>query len=81
MSQAESEQGTHPTSQHGGVPPNPQAHAHKRDKAKAIFSLMLLKEKRDKSIKGEFCANGRKQQEDWKKQDSTSPTVVMELVF
>jgi hypothetical protein len=42
---------------------------------------MLLKEKRDKSIKGEFCANGRKQQEDWKKQDSTSPTVVMELVF
>jgi hypothetical protein len=30
----------------------------KEEKAKATSSLMFLKEKRDKSIKGRFCANG-----------------------
>ena len=48
---------------------------------KAVSSLMFLKEKRDKTVKGRFCADGRKQQGDWTKQDSTSPTVSTESVF
>ena len=31
------------------------------DKQKAVSSLMFLKEKRDKTIKGRFCTDGRKQ--------------------
>ena len=42
---------------------------------------MFLKEKRDKSIKGRMCADRRKQQEMWTKQDSTPPTMAMESVF
>ena len=42
---------------------------------------MFLKEKRDKTVKGRFCAEGRKQRGDWTKQESTSPTVLMESVF
>ena len=32
-----------------------------REKYKALESLMLLKDKRDGSVKGQACANGRKQ--------------------
>jgi hypothetical protein len=54
----------------------------KEEKRKAISSLMFLKEKQDKSIKGRACADGRKQHNDWPtKQDSTSPTVSTESVF
>ena len=48
---------------------------------KAVSSLMFLKEKRDKTVKGRFCADRRKQQGYWTRQDSTSPTVSTELVF
>ena len=48
---------------------------------KAISSLMFLKEKRDKTVKGRFCADVRKQRGDWTKQESTSPTVSTESVF
>jgi hypothetical protein len=51
------------------------------EKRKAISSLMFLKEKRDKTVKGRFCADGRKQRGDWTKQESTSPTVSTESVF
>ena len=51
------------------------------EKKKAISSLMFLKEKRDKTVKGQFCADGRKQRGDWTKQESTSPTVSTESVF
>jgi len=51
------------------------------ERKKAISSLMFLKEKRDKTVKGRFCADGRKQRGDWTKQETTSPTVSTESVF
>jgi hypothetical protein len=51
------------------------------EKKKAISSLMFLKEKRDKTVKGRFCADGRKQRGDWTKQETTSPTISNESVF
>jgi hypothetical protein len=51
------------------------------ERSKAVSSLMFLKEKRDKSIKGRMCADGRKQRETWTNQESASPTVAMESVF
>ena len=40
--------------------------------------LMFLKEKRDGSIKGRGCADGRPQREYITKEDSTSPTIAAE---
>jgi hypothetical protein len=51
------------------------------EQAKALASLMFLKEKRDKMVKARMCTDGRKQQGDWTKQESTSPTVATESVF
>jgi hypothetical protein len=42
---------------------------------------VFLKEKRDGSIKGRACANGRKQREGSTKSDATSPTVALESVL
>jgi hypothetical protein len=42
---------------------------------------MFLKEKRDGSIKGRACADGRKQREESTKSDATSPTVALESVL
>jgi hypothetical protein len=53
----------------------------KEERAKALASLMFLKEKRDKTVKARMCADGRKQRDDWTKQESTSPTVSTESVF
>jgi len=53
----------------------------KEERAKALASLMFLKEKRDKTIKARMCADGQKQRGDWTKQESTSPTVSTESVF
>ncbi len=53
----------------------------KEERAKALTSLMFLKEKRDKSVKARMCAKRRKQRGDWTKQDTTSPTILMEVVF
>jgi hypothetical protein len=39
---------------------------------------MFLKEKRDGSIKGRACADGRKQREGSTKSDTTPPTVALE---
>jgi hypothetical protein len=47
----------------------------------ALESLMFLKEKRDGSIKGRACADGRKQREGSTKSDATSPTVALESVL
>jgi hypothetical protein len=48
----------------------------------ALSSLMLLKEKRDSSIKVRMCADGRKQKDcTWSKQETTLPMVATELVF
>jgi hypothetical protein len=52
------------------------------EKKKALLLLMFLKEKRDSLVKAHMCANKRKQKDGtWSKQETTSPTVVMELVF
>jgi hypothetical protein len=42
---------------------------------------MFLTEKRNGDIKGRACADGRKQREDFSKQDATSPTVSNEAIF
>jgi hypothetical protein len=47
----------------------------------ALESLMFLKEKRDGSIKGRACADGRKQRETATPGDATSPTVSLEAVL
>jgi hypothetical protein len=51
------------------------------ERKKALASLMFLKEKRDQSVKVRMCVDGRGQQGDWSKQDTTSPTVSTESVF
>jgi hypothetical protein len=47
----------------------------------ALESLMFLKEKRDGSIKGRACADGRKQRDTAVAGDATSPTVALESVL
>jgi hypothetical protein len=43
---------------------------------------MFLKEKMDSLVKVRLCADGRKQKDGtWSKQETTSPTGAMELVF
>ncbi len=53
----------------------------KNEKTKAVTLLMFLKEKWDHSVKARMCADGRKQRDDWMKQDTTSPTMSTEAVF
>jgi hypothetical protein len=43
--------------------------------------LVFLKEKRDGSIKGRACADGRKQREGFNKSDSISPTAALESLL
>ena len=52
------------------------------EKKKTLSLLVILKEKRDSSVKARMCADGRKQKDGtWSKQETTSPTVATELVF
>jgi hypothetical protein len=53
----------------------------KKEKDKAVASLMFHKEKRDHLVKARMCTDGRKQRDDWTKQDTTSITVSTEAVF
>jgi hypothetical protein len=49
---------------------------------KALLLFMFLKERRDSSVKVRMCTDGCKQKDGtWSKQDTTLPTVAMELVF
>jgi hypothetical protein len=50
-------------------------------KAGALKSLMFLKGKRDGSIKGRTCTDGRKQRETATPGDAASPTVSLESVL
>jgi hypothetical protein len=52
-----------------------------KQKKRALESLVFLKEKRDGSIKGRDCADGRKQREGSTKSNATSPTVALESVL
>ena len=50
-------------------------------RSKALRLVQLIKEKRCGKIKGRTCADGRKQREYIKDEDSTSPTVSTEALF
>jgi hypothetical protein len=52
-----------------------------QQKRDALKSLAFLKENRDGSIKGQTCADGRKQRAGSAKSDTTSPTVLVESVL
>ena len=52
-----------------------------QEKNKALESLIFLKEKKDGTIKGCACDDGRKQRVDAKKGDATSLTVSIEAVL
>ena len=52
-----------------------------QQKEDAMKLLMFLKEKKDESLKGRGCADGRKQQGKYEKEDVTSPTVALESVL
>ena len=53
----------------------------KEQRARAIYSLMFLKEKCDGTIKGRACAIGTPQRAYTKKEDAASPTCATESVF
>ena len=52
-----------------------------REKYESLELLVLLKEKLDGSVKGQACADGRKQRTESSKKDATSPTVFIEAVL
>jgi hypothetical protein len=47
----------------------------------ALESIMTIKEKRDGTIKGRYCADGRKQRDYMPREEASSPTVHMDSVF
>lgn len=47
----------------------------------ALMYLMFLKQKRDGTIKGRGCADGRKQRDYIGKEEASSPTISIEAVF
>ena len=51
------------------------------DKKKVLESIMLLKEKKDRTIKGQNTADGRNQQNCINKNETASPAVKLESVF
>jgi hypothetical protein len=51
------------------------------DKRAALQYLMFLKQKRNGTIKGRGCADGRKQRQYTAKEDASSPTVAIESVM
>ena len=53
----------------------------KEQQGAALASLMFLKEKKDGTVKARACADGRKQRDTIHKEDATSPTVSIELLF
>ncbi len=52
-----------------------------QQKKEVLDSLVFLKEKRDGTLKGRACSNGRKQKEKTDRKDATSPTVALESVL
>jgi hypothetical protein len=53
----------------------------KEERMKAAASLMFLNKKRDHLVKARMCTNRQIQRGDWKKQDTSSPTMSTEAVF
>ena len=52
-----------------------------RGEQKALESLIFIKEKRDGTLKGRTCTDGRKQHGHVSKEDAASPTVSLEAVL
>src|SRR5210317_1129567 len=50
-------------------------------KKEVLEFIMLLKQKRDGTIKGIYCADGRKKRKFIKKEEAASSTVKLESVF
>ena len=48
---------------------------------RALESIMTVKQKRDDSLKGRLCADGRKQRGTMRKEDASSPTVCTDSVL
>ncbi len=61
--------------------PVPESDLSPQQKEKAHSTVTFIKEKRDNRVKGRVCADGRKQQEDFSREEAASPTVTNELVF
>ena len=53
----------------------------KEQRARSLAYLMFLKQKRDETIKGRGCADGRPQREWMSKEDTTSPTVATQALI
>jgi hypothetical protein len=53
----------------------------KEQLAKAIASLLFLKEKQNGDVNGWACADGRPQREEFGKQDATPSTIATESIF
>ncbi len=51
------------------------------EKAKALASLIFLREKRDGNDKARSCTNGSVQREHVAKEEAAAPTVALESVF
>jgi hypothetical protein len=65
---------------HTFVPLN-ASYLSEKQKKRALESLMFLKEKQKRSIKGRSCADGRKQRKRSTKAEATSPTVSLDSVL
>ncbi len=50
-------------------------------KRKALSTVTFIKQKRDNKVKGQVCVDGRKQREDFTKEEAASPTMTNESVF
>lgn len=61
--------------------PVPAATLTNDNRADALQYLMFLKEKRDGTLKGRGCADGRKQRKYIRKDEASSPTISTEAVF
>jgi hypothetical protein len=66
---------------HSTFKPVKEAHLMDEERAKAIGSLIFLKEKNDGTIKGRACADGRKQCSDPMQTGARSPMVSLESVL
>ena len=51
------------------------------EKVRDLSSLMFLKDKRSRKVKGRACVNGAPQRDYTHKEDASSPTVANESVF
>lgn len=61
--------------------PKPSSSLSSQDRHDALKYLVFLKRKRDGRVKGHGCADGRKQQKDAVKGDSSFPTIATESVL